>query len=201
MRSLLAALFVLVAGMSVAQDELIWRDSLAAYWSRIEAEFRDTAHSPLLTEDLAHFQVLERYAPDIRYRVQARFKAKPGKPFAMRTSTQRAPQYMAVGVLHFTLLGVRERLTVYRDIELSQKPAYEQYLFVPFTDLTNGEGTYGGGRYLDLQGPLGKVVVVDLNRAYNPYCAYGGRYSCPIPPLENHLQLRVEAGVRAFAGH
>jgi hypothetical protein len=201
MRSLFAALFLLLAGTSVAQDELMWRDSLAAYWSRIEAEFRDTAHSPLLAADRAHFNGLERYAPDVRYRVQARFKARQGKPFAMRTTTQRTPEYVAVGVLHFTVLGVKERLTVYRNIELSKKPGYEQYLFVPFTDLTNGEETYGGGRYLDLQGPLGKVVELDLNRAYNPYCAYGGRYSCPIPPLENHLQLRVEAGVKAFADH
>lgn len=201
MRSLLVLCSLLVAAQARCQSEAVWLDSLSAYWSRIEAEFRDTAHSPLLAVDRAQFHGLERYAPDPRYRVQSRFKARQGKPFAMRTTTARTPQYVSVGVLHFTLLGVKERLTVYRNIELSKKPGYEQYLFVPFTDLTNGEETYGGGRYLDLQWPLGKEVELDLNRAYNPYCAYGGRYSCPIPPLENHLELRVEAGVKAYAGH
>ena len=86
-----------------------------------------------------------------------------------------------------------------RNIDLSKKPGYANYLFVPITDLTNGEETYGGGRYIDLRGPLGKVVELDFNKAYNPYCAYGGKYSCPIPPIENHLGLRIEAGVKAFA--
>ncbi len=192
---------LLVAAQVRAQSDAVWLDSLSAYWSRIEAEFRDTAHSPLPVEDRAHFHGLERFAPDARYRVQARFKAKEGAPFGMRTTTDRTPQYIAVGVLRFKLLGVKERLTVYRNIDLSTKPGYEQYLFVPFTDLTNGSGTYGGGRYLDLQGPLGEVVELDLNRAYNPYCAYGVRYSCPIPPAGNHLGLRVEAGVKAYGDH
>lgn len=69
---------------------------------------------------------------------------------------------------------------------------------MPFTDLTSGEESYGGGRYLDLDGPLGEEVELDLNRAYNPYCAYGGAYSCPIPPPENHLEVAVRAGVMKY---
>lgn len=197
----LLVLSLLVSAQVRAQSDEVWLDSLTAYWSRIEAEFRDTAHSPLRAGDRARFHGLERFAPDARYRVQARFRARQGEPFGMRTTTDRTPQYVAVGVLRFKLLGVKEQLTVYRNIDLSTKPGYEQYLFVPFTDLTNGTETYGGGRYLDLQGPLGEVVELDLNRAYNPYCAYGGRYSCPVPPMENHLDLRVEAGVKAYAEH
>jgi uncharacterized protein (DUF1684 family) len=195
-------LFAMVwAGVLPAQDEAAWRDSLAAYWAHIEAGFREPGHSPLSPDDRARFSGLERYAPDARYRVKARYKAKEGSPFSMRTTTDRTPQYVAVGVLHFKLMGVKERLTVYRNVDPGRKPGYEQHLFVPFTDLTNGAETYGGGRYLDLIAPLGREVEVDLNRAYNPYCAYGGRYSCPVPPLENHLELRVEAGVKAFQGH
>ena len=100
-----------------------------------------------------------------------------------------------MGTLHFTLNGTDEQLTVFQNIDLSRLEDYRNYLFVPFTDLTNGEQTYGGGRYLDLEGPLGDTVELDFNRAYNPYCAYGGRYSCPIPPQENHLEVSVEAGV------
>jgi uncharacterized protein (DUF1684 family) len=181
----------------------VWADGLEAYWDRINAEYRDTAHSPLLPEDLAVFTELDRYAPDPQFRILARYHARKGKPFGMRTSTDRLPLYESVGVLSFRINGVKEHLTVYRNIELSKRPEYADHLFVPFTDLTNGGTTYGGGRYLDLEAPLGKEVEVDLNRAYNPYCAYGGRYSCPVPPMENHLEVHVEAGVKAFgpAGH
>jgi uncharacterized protein len=186
-------------GASAQNPEVQWRDSLNAYWDRINKEYRDPDHSPLLPEDRAHFTELERYAVDPRFRVMARYKDKAGKPFGMPTTTDRRPQYQAAGVVRFIVLGRKEQLTVYRNIELSQRPEYVNYLFIPFTDLTNGETTYGGGRYLELQGPLEGEVEIDFNRAYNPYCAYGGHYSCPIPPEENHLEVSVEAGVKAFA--
>ncbi|MBK7944567.1 MAG: DUF1684 domain-containing protein [Flavobacteriales bacterium] len=185
-------------GLSAQTDERAWADSLSAYWGRINADYRDAEHSPLLPEDRAHFSELERFRPDSRFKVVASFKPKAGKPFGMKTTTDRLPQYQAVGQLRFTVAGKKERLTVFRNIDLAKKPGYEDYLFVPFTDLTNGEESYGGGRYIDLQAPLGKVVELDFNRAYNPYCAYGGKYSCPIPPLENHLEVQIEAGVKAF---
>lgn len=130
--------------------------------------------------------------------VSARVKPVKGQAFAMRTTTERLPMYRKVAVLSFKLQGRRMRLSVYQNIDLVAKPGFEDHLFVPFTDATNGLSTYGGGRYLDLEGPLGREVVLDFNRAYNPYCAYGGRYSCPIPPEENHLPFAVEAGVKKF---
>ena len=196
--SVLALLWVNALSAS-AQSGTAWADSLAAYWDRINAEYRDPEHSQLRPEDRPHFTELERFAPDSNYRVQARFKPKPGKPFGMKTTTDRLPQYEAFGQLSFELLGRKQRLTVYRNIDLAKKPEYLNHLFVPFTDLTNGEGSYGGGRYIDLQGPLDQVVEIDFNRSYNPYCAYGGRYSCPIPPAGNHLEVPVRAGVKAFA--
>lgn len=199
MRGALILLLLLASSARAQSGEQAWRDSLQAYWDRINADYRDPDHSPLLPDDRARFTELARFAPDARYRVMAAFKPKSGKPFGMKTTTDRLPQYQAVGELRFTVAGRKERLTVFRNIDLARKPGYEDYLFVPFTDLTNGEETYGGGRYLDLRAPLGKQVELDFNRAYNPYCAYGGRYSCPIPPPENHLELRIEAGVKAFS--
>lgn len=200
MRTAAVMLLLLIGAQGHAQEsEQAWRDSLSAYWGGINADYRDPGHSPLLPEDREHFTELERFAPDALFRVMASFKPRTGKPFGMKTTTDRVPQYQAVGELRFTVAGKKERLTVFRNIDLSKKPEYEDYLFIPFTDLTNGESTYGGGRYIDLRGPLGATVELDFNRAYNPYCAYGGRYSCPIPPMENHLEVRIEAGVKAFA--
>ena len=190
----------LLAHLAFCQgDEVVWQDSLQAYWDRINSEYRDPEHSPLLAEDRAHFTELERFAPDPAFRVTATFRAKRGKAFGMKTTTDRLPSYQAVGTLTFRLRGRKERLSVYQNIELSQRPEYADYLFIPFTDLTNGQTTYEGGRYLDLKGPMGGSVEIDFNRAYNPYCAYGGRYSCPIPPAGNSLEVLVEAGLRAFA--
>lgn len=198
MRSLpVIALLVLTA--TVQAQDAVWLDSLAAYWAKLDHEFADPGHSPLDSADRAVFDHLHRFPADPAFRVTARFKpARKVRSFGMRTSTDRVPEYRDVGVLEFTLDGRRRRLHVYQNVKLSEQEKYRDYYFVPFTDLTNGEETYGGGRYLDLWGPLGAEVDLDLNRAYNPYCAYSHRYSCPIPPAENHLPLRVAAGVLKF---
>ena len=94
------------------------------------------------------------------------------------------------------------QLTLYRSVALSMLPDYKDYLFLPFTDETNGTETYGGGRYIDMRdGDIkdGKVVI-DFNRAYNPYCAFSGGYACPKPPDENHLPMAIQAGEKQFAG-
>ena len=193
-KGFLLALF-LAPTPCLAQTDTGWLVGLEYYWSGIDSAYRDSLHSPLPKEDRPGFVQLPRFAPDRAYRVTARFVAQEGPIFGMKTSTVREPKYRSVGTLYFTLQGKEEQLTVYRNIDLSRLEGYRNYLFVPFTDLTNGESTYGGGRYLDLEGPLVEVVELDFNRAYNPYCAYGGSYSCPIPPLENHLEVAVRAGV------
>jgi uncharacterized protein (DUF1684 family) len=194
-------LFVLIAlGLqALAQpDEKAWRAELTTYWFKIDSAFRDTLHSPLPAPERKAFKALERYPIDLAYRVEAQFESNEGPVFGMKTTSEREPKYRSVGTLRFVLQGKEEQLIVYKNIDLSRLDEYRNYLFVPFTDLTNGETTYGGGRYIDLEGPLGGTVTLDFNKAYNPYCAYGGLYSCPIPPEENHLELRVEAGVLKF---
>ena len=199
LRNLLAVAFVCAWTIGSGQSgDGAWRTELDAYWAHLDLEFKDSVQTPLPKAERAGFKGLERFPADPAYRVKARFEAKEGPVFGMLTNSDREPKYRSVGVLYFELEGRPQQLTVYQNIALSQLPDYVNYLFVPFTDLTNGETTYGGGRYIDLQGPLGAEVELDLNRAYNPYCAYGGNYSCPIPPQENHLEVPVMAGVRKF---
>ncbi len=194
-RTVLFALSFFGAVDLSAQGDEKWLTGLDRYWAEIDSAYRDTLHSPLPKEDRKGFTNLPRFAADRSFQVTARFVSNEGEVFGMKTSTEREPKYKSIGTLHFTLAGKEEQLTVYRNIDLSRLDDYRNYLFVPFTDLTNGESTYGGGRYLDLEGPLSDTVELDFNRAYNPYCAYGGRYSCPIPPMENHLEVAVRAGV------
>lgn len=199
MRLVFALVAAIGAGPVVAQDGTAWRDSSEAYWRQVEAEFRDSSTSPLTLADRLHFDHLQRFPYDPAYRVEARFKpARRMDEFDMKTSTARTPKYRTMGRLVFRLKGRTFKLPVYQNVELSKRPEYVNYLFLPFTDLTNGEETYGGGRYVDLHGPLGERVTIDLNNAYNPYCAYSDRYSCPIPPAENHLDTEVRAGVKKY---
>ena len=112
------------------------------------------------------------------------------------TTTDRKPLYDKYGVLTFEIDSVQYRLFVYQSHSLREREEYKDYLFLPFGDLTNGELTYGGGRFIDMRIPLGDSVVLDFNKAYNPYCAYSQGYSCPIVPQENFLKLEVKAGVK-----
>jgi uncharacterized protein len=87
--------------------------------------------------------------------------------------------------------GAVVRLHAYRAAE-----GKDHGLFVPFRDATSGKETYGAGRYLDLEPREDDLYELDFNRAYHPYCAYDDAWSCTLPPPENRLPVRVEAGER-----
>jgi len=197
MRNTLLLVLSALALDATAQSPSAWRDSLEAYWSRLDAEFADSATSPLSAADRVHFKHLEHFAFDSAYIVRAVFTPSADTvPFAMRTTRTRTPMYRTHGTLRFALNGAERALNVYQSVP--PHPGYENTLFVPFTDLTNGTETYGVGRYLDLSLPMDSAVTLDFNRAYNPYCAYNDRYSCPIPPSGNHMATEVRAGVLKF---
>ena len=71
-------------------------------------------------------------------------------------------------------------------------------MFLPFTDAGNGDESYGGGRYIELRIPEKDTIIIDFNKAYNPYCAYNHKYSCPIPPIENNIPIEIKAGVKKY---
>lgn len=161
--------------------------------------FMDPETTILDDEALEEFDGLPYYEPDPNWRIKAKFKKiRRGKEFLMNTTTDRLARYKPYGKLIFKVNGVKCRLTVYQNQELLKNPDYADYLFVPFTDLTNGNETYGGGRYLDFRiAELENDPVIDFNKCYNPYCAYNRRYSCPVPPQANRLLVPIEAGVKA----
>jgi uncharacterized protein (DUF1684 family) len=170
---------------------------LDAYWSGLNAQFADSATSPLTAEDRARFHEVPRFAPDDVYCVSAIFlRDTLAEPFAMKTTKTRTPMYKVHGTAHFLLNGSERTLTIYESVP--PHPGYEDEVFLPFTDLTNGAETYGVGRYLDLRAPLDRMITLDFNKAYNPYCAYNDKYSCPIPPKENHLTTAVRAGAMKY---
>lgn len=164
----------------------------------LNKEFSDKNESPLTAKDLKKFTGLPYFKIDSAYRISAYFAPEENpKVFAMPTTTDRLPLYKKFGVATFELGGKKHSLSVYQNQELIQQPEYRDHLFIPFTDQTNGEETYGGGRYIDVTIPIGDTLIIDFNKAYNPYCAYNADYSCPIPPKENQLSVPIKAGVKA----
>lgn len=172
------------------------------YQKEVNAKFKDASTSPLKDVDRKNFKGLDFFKFDSTYVVKAKFERTPSEtPFEMKTTTERLALYVKYGTVTFNLKGKDHHLNVYQNQDLINKEGYEAYLFLPFLDNTNGEDSYGGGRYIDLEIPDGNELVIDFNKAYNPLCAYNEKYSCPIVPLENYLELRVEAGVKAFNEH
>ena len=160
---------------------------------------RNDEHSPIPDEEKSAFEGLHYYSVDLDHRVEASFvRFDQATHFLMKTTTDRLPEYSGYGKLTFKLGDVEYTLNVYQNIELIKKPGFEHYLFLPFNDLTNGNETYGGGRFLDMTDTGGQTLIIDFNKAYNPYCAYNHKYSCPIPPESNNLKVKIKAGEKKY---
>ncbi len=190
-------LLFLIALTTQAQNATVTLDSIQATQNELNEKFSNPETTILEPEMFKNFKGLDFYPIDLKYAVTATFVRTPNeKPFLMPTTTDRLPEYLKYGELHFELEGLDLVLEVFQNT--SPKEGYEDYLFLPFTDWTSGDGSYGGGRYLDLYIPQTDTMVLDFNASYNPYCAYNENYSCPIPPKQNDLPIRIEAGVKEF---
>lgn len=161
--------------------------------------YKNSDESPLTPEGKKKFKQLAYFLPDTGYVIQAKLeKISSPDTIKMKTTTERLPLYFKYGIARFTLNGKEQSLTVFQNIGLMKKEGYEDYLFIPFTDESNGESTYGGGRYIDTRITSDSTILIDFNRAYNPYCVYNKKYSCPIPPGENHITTEVLSGEKNF---
>lgn len=184
-----------IKAQSAFADSLLWVNY--QYRLNENQEFADSTQSPLSAEDRQNFSSLNWFPIDTNFMVWARLELSPdSEPFELATTTERKPLYRQYGLLHFSLGDSVYAIPIYQNLGLIKNPLYQDHLFFPFTDLSNSFGTYGGGRYLDLSIPTGDSLLLDFNRAYNPYCAYNERYSCPIPPRQNHVNFLIHAGVR-----
>lgn len=190
-----AALLIISFGYSQECSEAASKETQ----KKLNEEYSDAKTSPLTKDDLATFKSLDFYPVDTKYCVTAKFTRTPKEvPFNMATTTGRAAKYVKYGELTFTLNGKQHKLNIYQSPDVIKMEGYHDHLFLPFTDNTNGEGSYAGGRYIDMKLPKGDTMQIDFNAAYNPYCCYNHNYSCPIPPSQNYLDTDVKAGVKAY---
>jgi uncharacterized protein (DUF1684 family) len=195
MKYLAAIILLLTTTSTFAQNH---KAQIAEFRKGYMDDFLKDPRSPLKQEDL---QYLRFYDADSTYRVTAKAELLTNQtPFVIPAFDGTAKQYVRYALLSFTLKDKALQLTIYKSIALSANPAYSNYLFLPFNDNTNGKETYGGGRYIDLTTKDVKngSIVIDFNKAYNPYCAFASGYSCPKPPDENNLDIAIPVGEKTF---
>jgi len=195
-------LFILLVNFNLFGQQNQQIKEAQKFQSKLNIEFADKEKSPLTEDDLKEFESLDVFEIDTDFIVTATLKLfKNSKPFKMQTTTNRLPIYKIYGSATFKIKDQEFVLHIYQSQKLLLTDNFEELLFLPFTDKTNGDSTYGGGRYIDLEIPEGDTIVINFNKAYNPYCAYNSKYSCPIPPSTNHINIEVNAGVKAFMSH
>lgn len=176
-----------------------YRKQINELRARDDFEKRTDSLSPIPKDERASFEHLNYFRPKHSYCKNARIERFDNAVhFKMKTTTTRLPEYSVYGLLTFRHHFKKYQLFVYQNIELVKKPGYEKHLFVPYNDKTNGRSTYGGGRFIELEENGVSTITLDFNKAYNPYCAYNHKYSCPIPPSENRLNFNVRAGEKKW---
>lgn len=152
--------------------------------------FKNHPQSPLTREQKKIFTGLSYFSENSDLRLEVVVEEFANKEsFAMQTSTGDSQIYEKYGRFHFTLDGEDVQLTIYQG---------EHGFFLPFVDALANQETYPAGRYLEPEPLPGNRFFVDFNLAYNPYCAYNERWSCPITPAENRLKVAVRAGEKLF---
>jgi len=190
----LAIIAILIVNFATAQKNDDYKESLKAY----QKKYADS-HEVVKGKNKRKF----RFFPvNKAYNITAHFKRIiDTSGFTMNTSAGTQKYFYTYGRLDFILNGKECLLYVYQGKDLMQTTTYKDYLFVPFTDATTGNESYGSGRYLEFytQDIINNSLQIDFNKAYNPYCAYASGYKCPIPPRENRLTVAVKAGEMNFA--
>lgn len=204
MKKLFSIIFVSLTFITCNTPKKSYPDQIKQHQYELNTFYANEKESPLKAEDLKEFKSLDFFEINEKFRVTASFELTPNTPvFEMKTSTDRLPLYRKYGIAKFNLNGKEFELSIYQNQSLITSTEYKNHLFLPFNDLTNNRTSYGGGRYIDLEIPPkeSKTIEIDFNKAYNPYCAYNYKYSCPIPPAENFLDTEINAGVKIYKKH
>ena len=188
-----AAIVTFISCFAAAQKKDVYTESIKAY----QKMYVDS-HEVVKGRDIKHF----RFFPiNNNYNVSAYFeRIYDTVGFTMNTSAGTQKYFYKYGRLDFMIDGKESLLYVYQGKDLMQTEQYKDYLFVPFTDATTGNESYGSGRYLEFykKDIQGDNLQLDFNKAYNPYCAYATGFKCPVPPKENRLTVPIKAGEMNF---
>lgn len=177
-----------------------YETSIATHRQNTEQGLIIGDRAPLEESDLDEL----RYFPlDKSFEVIADVELAEGeKPFQLPTYSGITKTYIKYATTRFKIRGKSHTLNLYKNLQNIRMPQYKDLLFLPYKDVTNGDQTYGGGRYINLYtyDIVDDKITLDFNKSYNPWCAYSDGYNCPIPPIENHMEIAIMAGEINYAG-
>jgi len=196
MKHIFSLVILLYSTHAFSQNE--YKDSMSVFIKDYVEK-----HEVVKGKDKQH---LHFFDIDPAFRILTKFEKAENSPwFKMESTGLVKRMYRVYGKVHFNLHDTAVTLSVYQSQDLMQMEKYKDELFIPFTDATTGVESYEGGRYFDFttNDIMDNTLLVDFNKAYNPYCAYVSNvYNCPIPPRENHLTVAIKAGEKAYGkGH
>ena len=171
----------------------------AAYISTLQEErknkdqFMSASEESPFADAADAFKGLKYFAPNQAFRIQAGLDyIKKREPRLLQTSDGLTRNFLTYAWAEFDFGNLKNRLLI---LEVMDEGAERGNLFLAFSDETSASETYGGGRYLDIRKVPGSTsILLDFNKAYNPYCAYNNKFSCPLPPAENLLKISINAG-------
>lgn len=164
---------------------------------RIEKDefMKNDEESPFEAEAKQIFRGLNYFPASPEYKVNAKLDMLENNELItlpMNDGTEE--NYIKYAYATFNLLGKNHQLLLLK----RKDEEVDNSLFLAFSDKTSGNETYGGGRYIDLELRSKNFVTIDFNKAYNPFCEYNYRYTCPLPPKENQMDIPVEAGEKVY---
>ncbi len=199
-RKICYSLLVLTGLWSCSETVNTNSSNLSAYVVQIENE-RIQKNKELLTEgviedeDIEKFKGLQYFPVDSNFRVKAKIEFLDNSKVLFTTSKSDIREYYKFCKLHFKIGDSSVALIGYAFDSTGKTTD----LFIPFKDATTGKSTYGAGRYIEMHYKGEKDSLnIDFNYAFNPYCHYNNRYSCPLVPMDNILKVAINAGEKKF---
>jgi uncharacterized protein len=198
-------ILILVVGIGLAtilytvygsKDQTAYINEIKKHRDDLENFMRTSPESPF-ADDPSKFTGLKFFAADLKYKINATLvPIKDKKQILLATNDGKEQRYREYAHAEFDFGGFHNRLLL---LEVIDPGPSMGKLFLAFGDGTSAETTYGAGRYLDIAKAQGSnSITLDFNKAYNPYCAYADKFSCPLPPAENLLTIPIQAGEKAY---
>jgi uncharacterized protein (DUF1684 family) len=192
--------FIVMAGCNSHRINQNVLDEINAHRREVDSSFQYDPNSPFHSDSSAHFDGIKWFPPDEKYIFTSKLHryAQPETVTVLGTKGEERKE-IKYGYFILKFEGTDHHLNAYKFglEEIEQHPQLRNRLSVWFTDETTGKETYGVGRYIevdDLAADTNYIYTLNLNNAYNPYCAYSPMYSCAIPRKEDHLPFPVKAG-------
>jgi uncharacterized protein (DUF1684 family) len=183
----------------ILQNDLTGKPTIVSYgkyrWFIIKRGDKFALRVRNLDAPLLHeFKGIERFPVNDEWRIVADFiPYNPPKEIEIPSIIGIPEKEISPGKLRFFIKG--------KTFELEAIDSGDKLFFV-FADETNGDETYGAGRFLYIDKPdSNNKVILDFNKAYNPPCAFTKYATCPLPTPENYLKIRVTAGEKKYGDH